>query len=338
MGAFPSPSSLVVSLLMTILTSSVRVAESCTPCFDYFEGLQNRTQGSCRCIFNEFYSKDHPQMIADCNNLEKVPDFDAICNMTDVYSIDLQGNRIKKIDQFAFRALKVSDAVLSWSAAKPELILYRNQIESIHMDAFKGGLESKLSHLNLKYNKLQAISQAIFTLVNLTDLHLGHNLIDSIQGHGEERLRKLGLLDLGFNKLTVFPSSVCNFPSLRTLYLDGNPIEEDLSSYLDDLSKCNQLRVLSWPSGTATCNKLAIETYANTTSCKVMKVRHGYKHVTCDSDSSPEYRGIGFEWALRKELSVVCPDISVASQVETHCFALIAAIMLVTWNLWCRFL
>ena len=303
---------------------------TCQPCRRYFERMENRTGASCRCLYRDIYSPDHPQLIADCHNLEAIPDFSSICNMSDVYSINLQRNKIKEIGANAFRALEFSDAVLNWAGVTPDLILLENDIHYIHKDAFKGAMEGKLSNLDLKYNDLKTIPLAVYTLVNLTKLYLRDNQISTAEG--DPKLTKLRELDLTSNKLDTFPSDLCRFPSLRNLYLDGNPIQEDMSVYLEDLARCKNLLVLTWPKRTVSCNQTQLEVYANTSSCKEMIIRSGGSNrVMCDSTtSSGQYRGVSLEVAILRELAKICPGISAATKaISPQGWILFTALILV---------
>ena len=291
-----------------------RVAADCQPCDDYFNQLKNRTGGSsCRCIYVPGYvhSAHHPQIIADCRNLAQLPRFSSICNMSDVRSINLGYNSIQELGKGAFSAISISDRVITWSEAQPELILSNNDISVIHPEAFGAGLENKLSHLYLQGNKLESIPEALFRLRNLTILDLSKNQIESSGIHEGFTFGKLSGLDLSFNKLTEFPSALCASPELQTLRLHNNEIKGDLSEYLKDLENCRRLLYLSWSQPTMTCKFAMISSYANNSECKEMTVRFGrYERMVCDPKSSSGYVGERVERVLRLELSKVCPYIS----------------------------
>ena len=118
------PRYVLVACVVVMVTVSVCTPATapCVSCRNYFQKLQNKTEASCRCLFRDVYSTDHPQLIADCHNLKAVPDFSAICNMSDVYSINLQHNSITEIGDRAFRSLDMSDEVVNWAGVKPDLV------------------------------------------------------------------------------------------------------------------------------------------------------------------------------------------------------------------------
>jgi hypothetical protein len=94
---------------------------------------------------------------------------------------------------------------------------------------------SKLTWLNVSYNKLTELPQTIGKLIHLTRLHANNNVLECLPLE-IRNLKALEELFLENNKLRALPTGVLELPKLATLYIDNNPllIPNDLVEGLED--------------------------------------------------------------------------------------------------------
>ncbi|XP_037549209.1 toll-like receptor 22 [Nematolebias whitei] len=104
--------------------------------------------------------------------------------------------------------------------------LYRNQIQKVNMDHFRG--MSKLRHLDLGYNQIAFENNAPFTdLILLETLIMGNNNLTSVTGNMFQGLSNLIMLDLSDNKIQSIDASAVQFLiSLQSLDLGNNMLQK----------------------------------------------------------------------------------------------------------------
>ena len=122
---------------------------------------------------------------------------------------------------------------VSWQTRERTYELTTREKQGYFDDLSRALSNSKLvKHLDLKYQKLSTIPNAVFSLTNLEILDLAHNEINQISERLIElpNLKKLYLND---NQIVVLP---INFKELQItlLYIQNNPINNvnDLSTSL----------------------------------------------------------------------------------------------------------
>ncbi|KAK7071976.1 Leucine-rich repeats and immunoglobulin-like domain protein, partial [Halocaridina rubra] len=160
-------------------------------------------------------------------------------NLTNLMSLDLNGNRIHSLPGLMFEHLK----------RLRELKLRRNQITTFSDGAFYG-LEA-MEKLLLDHNNITTVQKGwLFGLRSLKLLSVSHNQIDSIRPGAWEPTELLDTIDLGHNRLVSL--RVGTFRSLRKLtkltlghnllaHIENNTFAPTPSLKLLDLSN-NQLR------------------------------------------------------------------------------------------------
>ncbi|XP_055637267.1 follicle-stimulating hormone receptor isoform X2 [Toxorhynchites rutilus septentrionalis] len=162
----------------------------------------------------------------DRANLTKLPDH--ICkNSPRLRSLDLKSNRLRSIPNVTnCRDLRVLDltgnsisslhgAHFSSLGQLHDLLLSKNEIESIPHDAFVGLF--RLQVLDLEANNIYFIHQDAFRpMIKLEDLNLGNNIFPTLPTTGLARL--LHLKTFNNPNLREFPAPEC-FPRIQTLAL-----------------------------------------------------------------------------------------------------------------------
>lgn len=109
-----------------------------------------------------------------------------------------------------------------------KLSVSHNALKELNFNDVDFASESLWS-LVASYNEIERVSEEFLNAqINLVDIDLNHNLITKFGSEKEINLPHLRSLDLSFNNLTSFNSSLANFPKLRTLDLSYN----DLGNFL----------------------------------------------------------------------------------------------------------
>ena len=218
---------------------------SCQPCHSYLKDF-------CRCQQYGFVERGRDRRyynIDRCRNLTRLPNFTNICNM-DVLRIDIRGGSLPRLQNYAFASVKYLEA----QHYSPELRLANNSIESVEDLAFHD-MTGPLGILDLSFNRLREIPNAVSALTSLTELHVQNNNITN-EGVRLDRkaLKNVIILDLSNNKLTTIPEDLCGTVSPIHLRLHGNPMEKALSHYTPILSRCWRLLQVTWPHRDTTCD------------------------------------------------------------------------------------
>ncbi|MCG2753194.1 MAG: leucine-rich repeat domain-containing protein [Desulfobacteraceae bacterium] len=100
---------------------------------------------------------------------------------------------------------------------------------------------NKITLLDLRHKKLNAIPSEIWKLKNLTELNLGFNQIRTLPVEIGE-LANLKVLHLNNNHLKTLPPEIGQLSNLAELYLNGNPLLT-LPSGLAKLPKLTKLNL-----------------------------------------------------------------------------------------------
>lgn len=123
-----------------------------------------------------------------------------------------------------------------------EIDLSFNKISKIDNDENDIYVYRKLKKLNLSYNQLSNLPDAIFNnIVELEYLDLSHNFITNITLTTFEGIKKLKVLYLSHNNIEDINSSLFRFNKLTELYVNNNKIKNILAR---DFEKLIELEVL----------------------------------------------------------------------------------------------
>jgi len=143
-------------------------------------------------------------------------------------------------------------------------------LETLHMRGtartvanFPAGVESlvNLKDLDLSYNELVRVPEALYKLSSLVRLNLSNNEIMELSTL-MDTWERLEYLNVSRNKLTELPGSLCKLTSLRKIYLNGNQV--DFAGIPASIGKLGNLEVFSAstnnlemiPEGVCRCGKL----------------------------------------------------------------------------------
>ncbi|XP_045502095.1 protein artichoke-like [Colias croceus] len=122
-----------------------------------------------------------------------------------------------------------------------EIDLSHNTIEEFEISAMESPFSSLL-RLNVSYNKLNEIKEAVFDrFANLQMLDVSFNEISNINPFSFEGIKNLVYLNLAYNKIDEINGSLFRFTKLTHLNLSNNRIQNIL---LKDFEKLLQLKEL----------------------------------------------------------------------------------------------
>jgi hypothetical protein len=88
---------------------------------------------------------------------------------------------------------------------------------------------TQLQSLDLSYNQLTAVPEAIAALTQLQTLFLSHNELTAVP-EAIAALTQLQALFLSHNQLTAVPEAIAALTQLQTLHLSDNPLNPDLAA------------------------------------------------------------------------------------------------------------
>lgn len=125
-----------------------------------------------------------------------------------------------------------------------ELILKHHQLKTLPSNFAQ---ISSVCMLDLSFNSLACVPDALSELSHLRHLHLQHNQISSVPAGLGQHLGNLTLLNLQHNKLLELSAGVCSCISLQILNVEGNRIQ----NFSSEVNKLVNLRCLH-----ASCNAL----------------------------------------------------------------------------------
>lgn len=174
----------------------------------------------CTCQYNIIY----------CNylNLTDVPEFTKPDNENMTWDIELHNNNIKRIQNGAFKNLKLE-----------MLLIFANEIEVVEEDAFSGS-EDTLYVLHLYNNKLTSVPSAVGKMRKLMGLDIHNNPISTIR---EDVLRNvsstLSGIMFGDTAMKSWPNSInvlSNLDSITIVNLNISKIPDDAFAYFCNLS------------------------------------------------------------------------------------------------------
>lgn len=153
-----------------------------------------------------------------------------ILNLTNLVSLDLSQNNIKKLHK-ALGNLRLSSLIVSKnSLGKSENIK--------DWDWMRGeNLKKSLKNLSLSHNSMDFIPPALFHLTELTSLDLGSNNISQLS-FAIKQLKQLKILDLSSNLIDSFPYTITKL-NLQSLELSSNPLPSRLKC-LEVIRECHQ--------------------------------------------------------------------------------------------------
>lgn len=118
--------------------------------------------------------------------------------------------------------------VLCLTPALREVSAANNEIDTLKIS----GSQHKLEHLDLRYNNLKTLD-GCEVLVNLVEVHLEHNKIESLDWAVFENMKKLEKLYLNGNKISnVVAEKIIELPVLEYLSLASNELTNlDVSNW-----------------------------------------------------------------------------------------------------------
>ncbi|CAD6199920.1 unnamed protein product [Caenorhabditis auriculariae] len=130
----------------------------------------------------------------------------------------LDNNEIAKMDNFSLADLP----------RLQHLSLAANKMEVITENMFSASSSRELKSLNLAHNRINTISNRAFQdLENLQQLRLNNNHLRTLSAMVFSNLRNLRYLDLSHNKIVkILPSAFHQLPALDVLYLQHNNLVE----------------------------------------------------------------------------------------------------------------
>lgn len=149
---------------------------------------------------------------------------------SNLISIDLSGNRIRVLEDFALKNLDKLEY----------LNLENNLLTTLTHDALKGA--PALLIVNFNDNRLSSIEPGAFDLQHLKKVVLGNNRLTTLPSDLFSKAPSLVHIDLINNDFIEIPSALWKSPTLRTLNLDWNYLE---SVSLAEFAKLKSLRSLS---------------------------------------------------------------------------------------------
>ncbi|XP_023315387.1 leucine-rich repeat-containing G-protein coupled receptor 4-like [Trichogramma pretiosum] len=171
------------------------------------------------------------------NKIQKVP-ARAFARMTQLNSLELEGNMINFIDSDAFIGLEENLQYLK---------LGDNDLHQIPSDALRR--LHRLRHLDLRANNISVVSEDAFTGYgdSITFLNLQKNTIKFIPSSTFENLNSLEILNLQNNKLSILSEDLVDstVDTLKVIDITDNPLVCDCKLYwfvawLQNLQESNE--------------------------------------------------------------------------------------------------
>lgn len=174
---------------------------------------------------------------------------DDLMNATNLHNFSLKSNKLKKLLASSFRRVKLE-----------KLNLADNEIETIEDFTFRN--QSKLTHLDLRRNKLTTIKENTFdgSLTALIYLDVSENEIQMIESDAFADLSRLSQLFLNFNKVKALEDHLFHgLTTLATLHIEHNQLEsigtslytltsiEDLSLAMNNINDIDLLKLAQLP-------------------------------------------------------------------------------------------
>jgi len=206
------------------------------------------------------------------NIIETIPN-QLFINVSDLMYVDLSHNNLETLPPQVRRLTNLQTLILNNNPLMhaqlrqlPSLVA----LETLHMRStartvanFPAGLEAliNLRDLDLSYNELTRVPEAIYKLTSLIRLNLSDNELLELSTL-MDTWEKLEYLNVSRNKLTELPASLCKLANLRKLYVNSNHV--DFSGIPAGIGKLNNLELFSAsnnnlemiPEGVCRCGKL----------------------------------------------------------------------------------
>jgi len=206
------------------------------------------------------------------NMIETIPS-QLFINLTDLMYVDVSNNQLDTLPPQIRRLTNLQTLLLNNNPLMhtqirqlPALVA----LETLHMRGtsrtvsnFPLGVESlvNLKDLDLSYNELVRVPEALYKLSSLVRLNLSDNEIMELSTL-MDTWEALEYLNVSRNKLTELPAKVCTLKNLRKIYVNSNQI--DFSGIPAGIGKLNNLEVFSAstnnlemvPEGVCRCGKL----------------------------------------------------------------------------------
>ncbi|XP_046688250.1 LOW QUALITY PROTEIN: protein flightless-1-like [Homalodisca vitripennis] len=187
------------------------------------------------------------------NNITAIPNT-LFVNLTDLLFLDLSHNQLETLPPQMRRLANLQTLILNHNPLGhfqlrqlPSLV----GLETLHMrdtqrspDNMPTSLEmlSNLRDVDLSFNDLPKVPDALYTVPTLRRLNLSSNCITEL-AMALEVWQNLETLNLCCNQLTSLPASLCKLTSLRRLYLNNNKL--DFEGIPSGIGKLVNLEVFS---------------------------------------------------------------------------------------------
>ncbi|XP_054268551.1 protein flightless-1 [Macrosteles quadrilineatus] len=187
------------------------------------------------------------------NNITAIPNT-LFVNLTDLLFLDLSHNQLETLPPQMRRLANLQTLILNYNPLGhfqlrqlPSLV----GLETLHMRNTQRTLANlpaslemltNLQDLDLSFNNLPKVPDALYTLPTLRRLNLSSNCITEL-AMALEVWQQLETLNLCCNQLTSLPASLCKLTSLRRLYLNNNQL--DFEGIPSGIGKLVNLEVFS---------------------------------------------------------------------------------------------
>lgn len=206
------------------------------------------------------------------NMIETIPS-QLFINLTDLMYVDVSDNQLDTLPPQIRRLTNLQTLMLNNNPllhAQIRQLPALVSLETLHMRGtartvsnFPAGVESlvNLKDLDLSYNELVRVPEALYKLSALVRLNLSNNEIMELSTLMDTWVA-LEYLNVSRNKLTELPASLCKLANLRKIYINSNQI--DFSGIPAGIGKLSNLEVFSAstnnlemiPEGVCRCGKL----------------------------------------------------------------------------------
>lgn len=291
-------------------------SRKCSPC-------ANLEEIGCKCKHYEYMSKGIVRQfynIEKCSGITQVPNISIGCSNHKLLMASFSNNPLNTIPPSAFQGIRV----LNNERFLSELRLSNASLTSIDPNAFYG-MQGFFMALDLSHNLLTTLPEAITALQGLEKLLLNDNRLkmESFEELGKrnnrsEHFAEVQVIDLSNNQLIGIPEVVPTSGStrLQEISLHGNPITQDLSSFVSLLSQYPKLEKITWPLKTMRCSCLTLPILARKLDSLFnfraiyIAGRDGpflrWKPVTCDRYSEPPFIDMPVGFLSDHEVARVC--------------------------------
>ncbi|XP_035825487.1 protein flightless-1 homolog isoform X3 [Aplysia californica] len=206
------------------------------------------------------------------NQIEMIPN-QLFINLTDLVFVDLSSNNLETLPPQMRRLTSLQTLILDNNPlihAQLRQLPVLTALQTLRMrntqrtlSNFPTGLDTltNLQDVDLSYNNLTRVPEALYKLSSLKRLNLSDNEISELSLMIDV-WTKLETLNLSRNKLTALPTSLHKLVSLKKLYLNGNQL--DFEGIPPNIGKLHELEVFSAsknslemiPEGLGRCGKL----------------------------------------------------------------------------------